>query len=195
MQLIAFFLWLILLTATLAIPHATHSPTLGDDLTRYTVRLSLLYYAAAAGLMLTLRKEDWLSARGQLARLLWTLAWLAYLVHLGMAFEHYHHWSHADAVEHTRQVSGVGAGIYVSHLFTLVWSSDVLFWWLWPTRHADRSVWIDRLLHGFMAFMFFNATVVFETGLIRVAGVVVFLALGGILAYRSIRWWSQFERG
>jgi len=95
----------------------------GDDLVRQSVRLALLYYGIAACLMLTLRPQEWfpLVWRGWLARSFWTAAYAAYLIHLEMAFHYYHHWSHADAVDHTREVAGVGEGIYMSHLFTLLW--------------------------------------------------------------------------
>lgn len=183
----SFVAWLLLLGGACAVPYLTASPSRADDLTRYTVRVTLLYYAAAASLMLLLRPGEWAagSDRGWLARWLWTLAWAAYLVHLGMAFHHYHHWSHADAVEHTRAVSGVGEGIYVSHLFTLLWTADVAYGWLRPDGYAGRSPWFGRLLHGFMAFVIFNATVVYETGPIRWAGVLLFAELGAVLAYRS----------
>jgi hypothetical protein len=179
--------WLVLLAAVLATPYASQSPTLGDDLIRNTVRVSLLYYAAAASLMLLLRPAEWTarSSRGATARWFWSLAWAAYLVHLVMAFHHAHHWSHADAVAHTENVSGFGPGIFVSHLFTLVWSADVLYWWICPLRYAARSCWVDRLLHGYMGFVIFNATIVFEEGLIRWAGVVLFAVLLGLFLYRK----------
>jgi hypothetical protein len=105
-------------------------------------------------------------------------------------FHHYHHWSHADAVEHTEAVSGFGRGIYVSHLFTLVWTADVLSWWLQSARRALRPSWIDWLLHGFMAFVIFNATVIYETGPIRWAGLTLFTGLAGVWLYRSKSGWS-----
>ena len=91
------------------------------------------------------------------------LAWAAFVVHLGMAFHHYHHWSHADAVRRTQAATGFGAGVYLSDLFALAWTADVAAWWLRPACYARRSPWIDRALHGFMLFMVFNATVVYET--------------------------------
>jgi hypothetical protein len=128
--------------------------------------------------MLRLQPLEWTATgRGQLARWCWTLAWSAYLVHLAMAFHHYHHWSHADAVEHTRAVSGVGEGIYVSHLFTLLWTLDVACWWLLPGRYATRPAWIDVTLHSFMVFVIFNGTVVYEAGTIRWAGLGMFAVL------------------
>jgi hypothetical protein len=185
---IAVIAWLILLAATLAAPFALGSSTPGDDLTRYTIRLSLFYYALAATLMLLLRGDEWtaINGRGRLARLLWTFAWATYLVHLAMAFHFYHYWSHADAMEHTREVSGIAEGIFVSHLFTLAWTADVLAWWLRPAWYARRPAWIGWLLHGFMVFIIFNGTVVYETGLIRWAGVAMFGELAGVAAYRMM---------
>jgi hypothetical protein len=181
--------WLGLEAAVLVPLHATGSATLADDLTRATIRLALAYYAAAATLMLLLPSPAWraLTGRGRLARWCWTLAWASYLVHLFVAFHYYHHWSHADAVAHTRQVSGWGEGIYVSHLFTLVWTLDVAGWWLWPERYAGRTPWIDRALHGFMVFIIFNATVVYERGPIRWAGLLLFMGLAAVALWRHWR--------
>jgi putative membrane-bound dehydrogenase-like protein len=189
-------LWLALLAAVLFIPRLTESGTLGDDLTRFTVRLALAYYAVAALLLLRTQPEEWegFSTRVRLARWCWTLAWATYLVHLGMAFHYYHHWSHADAVDHTQAVSGVGEGIYVSHLFTVVWTADVTCWWGWPRRYATRSPWIDRLLHSFMAFVVFNATVVYEHGIIRWAGILLFGILAAAWLTRARRSFTKRDR-
>jgi hypothetical protein len=169
--------WGVLLAAALGLPWLLHPADPGDALIRNTIRLALLYYAMALNLMLWLRRADWAAAPGRRARLCWTLAWFTYLVHLGMAFHFYHGWSHVDAVRHTEEVSGFGPGIYVSHLFTLAWSADVLFWWLQPQGHALRSPWVDRVLHTFMLFVVFNGTVVYEAGFIRWAGLLVFAEL------------------
>jgi hypothetical protein len=179
---LAVLVWVFLLAGLLAAPHLAPSPDPGDALVRNTVRLALLYYALAASLMLLLRRDDWaaVSARGRLARGCWTLAWAAYVIHVGVAFHYAHHWSHAEAVEATRRRSGVGEGIYVSHLFTLLWTADVLWWWLWSRGYAARNAWVDRVLHGFMVFVIFNATVVFEGGLVRWAGAVLLAALAGV---------------
>jgi Ca2+/Na+ antiporter len=151
----------------------------GDTLTRYTVRLSLAWYAAALCLLMRLRARDWSATTysGQLARWCWTWAWMCFLVHLFMAFHYYHHWSHNDAFERTRRISGAGEGLYVSYLFTWLWTLDVIAWWLWPARYAARPVVVDRALHGFMLFIVFNSMVVFETGMIRWAGLVMFAML------------------
>jgi hypothetical protein len=177
-------LWALLLALVLAWPSLAASPTAGDDLTRNTVRLSLLCYAAALTLMIR-RPGD------RLARWCWTLAWAAFVVHLGMAFHHYHHWSHDDAVRHTRAVSGFGEGIYISHLFALAWTADVAAWWLRPAWYARRSPWVGRALHGFMLFVVFNATIVYETGLIRWAGVALFVWLAAAWMATRLRLRSE----
>jgi hypothetical protein len=165
--------WLILLGSVIAWPYWTHSATLEGDLTRFTVRVALVFYALAAARML-------LSKWDRLTRWLWTLAWASYLVHVAMAFHHYHHWSHANAIAHTEEVSGFGPGIYFSHLFTILWTMDVAYWWGRPAVYAGRAQWIGRALHGFMAFIIFNATVVYEAGMIRYAGLAMFLGLGAV---------------
>jgi hypothetical protein len=185
-DLLTVAIWAVLLAGVLAAPSLLPSTNPGDDLTRNTVRLALAYYAGAAMLMLRLRPGDWPATlgRGRLARWCWTLAWAAYLAHLGMAFHHYDGWSHARAVERTERVTHFGPGIYVSHTFTLVWTLDVLAWWLRPAWYAARPAWIDRLLHGFMAFIIFCATVVYEEGFIRWAGLMLFTVLGVMLLGR-----------
>jgi hypothetical protein len=187
-RLILTGVWLLLLDGIFFAPWWRGLGDPGDELIRNSVRLSLLYYAAAALLMMSLRPDEWdaASVRGKVARDAWSLAWLAYVIHVVFAMKFAHHWSHADAFEHTRERSGFGAGIYVSHLFSLVWTLDVLWWWLAPAGYARRSPWVDRLLHAFMAFIVFNGTVVFESGLIRWVGVVMFIVLAGAFLYRLL---------
>jgi hypothetical protein len=83
-------------------------------------------------------------------------------------------------MEHVQRVSHFGPGIFLSHLFTLVWTLDVARWWLRPDGYAGRPAWVGRLLHGFMAFMIFNATVVYGTGSIRWAGAALLGGLGAL---------------
>ena len=158
----------------------------GDLLIRNTVRLSLTWYMAAVCSMLFMGPADWAieTPRGWAARWCWTWGLLCFLVHLAMAFHFFHHWSHAHAFERTRQVSGVGEGIYVSYLFTWLWGADVAYWWLSPAGYAARSRWIDRTLQAFMLFIVINGTIVFETGAIRWAGVAGLVLLAGV-------WWAS----
>jgi hypothetical protein len=151
----------------------------GEMLTRNTVRLSLSWYVVALSLMMRLTPDDWRAATtvGRVARWCWTLGLVSFLVHLGMAFHFYHHWSHAHAFQHTAEVSRMGEGIYISYLFTLIWAADVVWWWVQPEGFANRSRIIDRALHAFMLFIVFNGTVVYERGPIRWVGLAMFALL------------------
>jgi hypothetical protein len=132
--------------------------------------------------MMRLTADDWRAETrvGKLARWCWTWGVVVFLVHLAMAFNYFHHWSHAQAFEHTRQVSGVGEGLYVSYLFTGLWTADAAWWWWRPQSYAARSAILDRTLHAFMLFVVFNGMVVFESGWIRWAGLLMFTGLAAV---------------
>ena len=101
---------------------------------------------------------------------------MAYLVHVICAFHFYHDWSHDAALEDTAQQTAVvtgwrwGGGLYVNYAFTAAWVGDVLWQWLAPKSHRQRSRLLNRLWHGSFFFIVFNATVVFEVGLVRWCG-------------------------
>src|SRR5262249_27983412 len=108
-------------------------------------------------------------------------------IHVETAFARVHDWSNAAAFRHVEEVSGYGAGLYVSYVFTALWTADVVWWWIDPHGYESRSRWIDRGIHGFMAFMVFSATVVYETGFIRWAGVALFSLIGILFVNRFWR--------
>lgn len=157
--------------------------TLGVAITLWTVRLACaLYVAALAG---------WINGRERFARGAWTLGCAFYLAHAAAAFHFYHAWSHAAAVADTeRQTAallgtGYGAGVWFNYAFTAVWVADAArrwLGWVWPQ-------WAAVAVQGFMGFMFFNATVVFATGVTRWLGV---LAAAGLALNRYLRTRSQY---
>lgn len=160
----------------------------GEALTRWTVRLALLLYAATLALRLTDPR------RTRTARLLWTAGCILFLIHVIAAFHFFHQWSHGDAyretARQTREMTGVasGAGLYLNYLFTLVWAADVAWWWRrGADRYTRRPQWVGVVLQSFLFFMAFNGTVVFEQGATRwvAAGVVVVLAILGIVRLRK----------
>src|SRR4051812_39005285 len=153
----------------------------GDDpedlVTRQTARVAVLFWAVAAAALMRGRRE--------FARAAWTVGCGTFLVHVATAFDRVHGWSHAAAVRHVATVSGFGAGVFVSYAFTVAWVADSAWWWLDRPRYDSRPAWLDRALHCFFAFVVFNGTVVYETGFVRWAAVIVFVVLGWLLLNRG----------
>jgi hypothetical protein len=150
--------------------------TAGTALTLWSARAAFLLYACALA--------GWLSGKPRAARLAWTCGFVVYLSHVAAAFQFHHHWSHAAAyaetARQTAELAGVrwGWGIYLNYLFTLVWACDAIWIWWSPQTHRWRPRWISAAIHSFMAFLFFNATVVFVSGPVRWLGLTVTAALG-----------------
>jgi hypothetical protein len=143
----------------------------GEFLTRWTVRLAMVLYVVGLGTwMLAGTRASWLRA----ARLAWTIGCGFFLAHVICTFGFVHHWNHAAAyaetARRTEELTGIswGGGLYLNYAFTVLWAADVGFWW----RSLDRSRpgRIGIMIQVFLAFIAFNATVVFGSGLIRWLG-------------------------
>jgi hypothetical protein len=153
----------------------TDEPSAGALLTLWSVRFACALYVLALA--------SWLLGRGRLARAEWTLGLFFYTVHMLAAFSAYHHWSHAEAyLDTARQTAEIfyidwGGGIYFNYLFSVVWLADVAWMWLNEAAYNRRPRWIGITIHSFLAFMFFNATIVFAAGWIRRFGLAACLAL------------------
>jgi hypothetical protein len=172
--------------------------TSGELITRWSIRIALLLCAAALGLRLrSYRAAD---AEGIpqrtarlacLARLLWTLAFASYLVHLAAAFSFYHAWSHRAAWQHTalrtNEVLGIdwGGGVWFNYLFTLAWAADVAWLWSRPAAGAKRPRWVICLWYAWFGAIVFFATVVFETGATRWVAVAILALLGAMALQRN----------
>lgn len=111
-------------------------------------------------------------------RWIWTLGCIAYVIHVIAAFHFHHHWSHTEAEAHTAQqtesVVGwrFGAGIWFNHLFTLAWLGDVIWMWIRSKEWFQRPRALSIGWQIFFFFIVFNATVVFEDGLVRWFGLL-----------------------
>lgn len=160
----------------------------GELLTRWTVRIALALYLVSLDLRLCARGDR---NRLNWARLAWTGGYAAFLTHLVAAFHFYHHWSHRAAYDvtarQTAEVVGLafGGGVYINHLFALVWGADVCWWWCRPVQYLARSRAVEWTVQGFMAFIAFNATVVFGHGPIRWVGLVASVLLA-FVAWRAM---------
>ena len=160
---------------------------MGEWIVRGSVWLALLCYPAGPlGIALAT------VARQRVARLVWTLGCVAFLVHVVSSFDVFYGWSHATALRETaRQVAELtgrpnGAGLYLNYLFTIVWVVDAVWWWRDASRYVRRSWIVTLLVHGFFLFMIFNGTVVFEDGATRVLGLGV-TSVGGIGLWKAVR--------
>jgi hypothetical protein len=153
---------------------------IGTLLILWTARIAFLLYSAALA--------AWLAEKVRTARVAWTAGLFVYLGHVVAAFHFRHHWSHGAAYEETaRQTAALfgihsGAGLYWNYVFTAVWIIDVIWMWWSTKQYFQRPRWIALAVHSFMAFMFFNATVIFVAGWVRWMGLAVMGALG-------VLWW------
>lgn len=146
-------------------------PITRDLLVRGSAWLSFVFYLLTL-IGWTKRVQPWL------LRWFWTLAWGIFVIHVCLAFHLVHHWSHGAAWEATRVQGGIGDGIYFNYLVLVVWLIDVAWWWLWPQRHLTQNRWLSGIIQGFLAFMWFNATVVFAHDYLWIVGTLGFLLLG-----------------
>jgi hypothetical protein len=160
----------------------------GDLLIRWTIRLSLAAYVAVlVAEVARLQPKDKAGLNsGEFSygiRWLWTagcvLAWL----HVAAAFHFEHHWSQSSAWNQTaRETAAVvglnwGGGIFFNYAFLLAWAFDAGWWWLAPATYARRPNALRWLIDGYLAFIAFNATVVFKTGWLRWLGIAVIVGL------------------
>jgi len=175
----------------------------GEALIRWTARVALLLYVLA-----------WIvpgPVHGRRPGLNWSRdAWSAgccvYLLHVACAFQFVHHWSHAEAYAATARQTALmiglhwGGGLYANYAFTLLWLGDVCWWWFAPERYEARPRFIEWSVQAFLAFMWFNATVVFGHGIARWLGLAACIILGGIWynrrgGERTLREYEQEDLG
>lgn len=160
----------------------------GEWLTKVTVWVALLGYAAGAACLLLAGRRPGLR---RTARLAWTVGCVWFLAHVLCAFAFHYGWSHATAYAETaRQVGEVtgaraGGGVFVSYLFTLMWVADVVWWWADEAGHRRRPGWLAAAWQGFFFFIVFNGTVVFEHGPARWLGLLI---CGGLALVWLVGW-------
>lgn len=103
----------------------------------------------------------------------WAIGCFAYVIHVVCAFEFAHGWSHVVALDYiaieTERVTGIrrGEGLWVNYLFTLIWIADVVRSIVAAGQNQPTNRRVDIAVQGFMAFIVFNATVVFGPAIYR----------------------------
>lgn len=160
----------------------------GDLLIRWTVRLAMGCYLAVL-VAAILNRTAPATTRG--SRWIWTIGGVLFWGHVIAAFHFYHHWNHAHAFADTAEKTAAalgwrfGWGIYVNHLFALVWAADAAASWLRAEAYRRRPVWLTAAVHGFLIFIAVNGLVVFKDGLIRWTSVAVCLGVVVLWAFAS----------
>jgi len=149
----------------------------GEILTRSTVWISIAAYTIGCVLFATSRGRVNLD---RWTRLAWTIGCAALVVHFIFAFHFYHAWSHTAAyIDTARQTAEVfainwGGGLFINYAVAGLWIADVGWWWFAGVNSYRRRPWLMTLAwHSFLIFIIFNATVIFEQGLVRWLGLIV----------------------
>jgi hypothetical protein len=153
----------------------------GELLTRWSIRVALLCYAAALAVQLASNERPNMLRE---ARLAWTVGCALLWAHLAAAFHFYHNWSHTlafeDTARQTEEMLGwpIGEGVYVNYLVAAVWTADAAYWWIAGLGcYAARPRWITVTVHAFLLFIVANATITFRTGAVRWAASAALIAL------------------
>jgi hypothetical protein len=125
------------------------------------------------------------------ARWAWTAAWGALVLHVIAALAWYHGWSHAAAYDHTAQRTWEtvgwywGGGLWANYLLVAGCTWETAAWWRRIDWHVHRSRAVAWATDAYLAFMAFNATVVFGRGAFRWGGLAAAgLVLAVLLARR-----------
>lgn len=108
-----------------------------------------------------------LRGRRPLIQLVWATGAALQLLHVAIAFHAVHGWSHDAAFEHTRRIGGFGEGVAVNYALTLLWCVDAICLCANFDRYSRRPIWLHWAIHGFMAFIVFNAAVIFGSWVAR----------------------------
>ncbi len=163
------------------------SDVVHEEVIRWSAWPAMVCYFVATGLRLVNgnARREWY------CRVFWIVGWWALLVHVVLAFVLFHGASWQAAYDHTARATlaatgwNSGAGLWFNIVTLLVWGADVLIRQPSATfPHFFRSRW-DLCCQLYLAFMLFNATVVFGSPAARVAGCLGF----GYLMLLAIRRW------
>jgi hypothetical protein len=153
-------------------------------LTVWTIRVALLLFSLAVIARLGGVGGKFSDHSGwKVVRAIWVIGCLFALLHGLAVFGYVMHWSHQaaieDTIQRTQELIGVsfGGGVYFNYAFWVIWTIDAVWWCGWPDRYLRRSLSWDLLVIGYLWFIAFNATVVFESGVIRWLGLAATIVI------------------
>jgi len=159
---------------------------IGGFLIRWSARLAMLLLFLGFSLRLATYQR---TVPESFIRWVWTCGCAVFLFHVAVAFHFAHGWSHQAAYVttalQTRDATGRdwGGGLYANYAFAVVWLVDVAWWWMAPKSFLMRNRAVTWTINGFLAFMAFNASVVFARGAMRWTALVASLVLLALLIH------------
>ncbi len=153
----------------------------------WTVRLAAACYVVSV-LVQVGRRERW----RRFARRAWTAGCVLLWFHVAAALHVVYGWDHARMVRETArqslELTGVrfAAAAYVNYAVMLLWAADAAYWnAAGDARYRRRPRWTSIIVHAPLAFVAFNAAVVFATTRwVQWAGVLACAAVGVALTWR-----------
>jgi hypothetical protein len=116
----------------------------------------------------------------------WFSAGLFTWIHVIASYGLIHDWSHTSVLQHTGEESyavigiRVPWGVYANFVFAGILSG----YSGWMILRKRRLPWADSSMFFFLAFIIFNALVIFKTGPIRWLGLLAFGAICSFHVYR-----------
>lgn len=165
-----------------------------ESLSRLSAWPALICYGVTLGLWM--RPSS--NRREQAIRVIWTAGWLALVCHVAIAFSMFHGGSWAAAYEHTAQRTQAavgwnwGGGVWFNLVTAIVWGIDVVGRWIRPISAPPESPrprilpreWAVQI---YLAFMMFNATVVFGSFPAQIAGGLICVGVAAMAATAAKR--------
>jgi hypothetical protein len=144
----------------------------------YPIRFALFLNATAILLHLISPHSSWPVLSADVAFFLWILsrwlgglwnfvAWSWLVGHVLVVFAVIHDWSHSAAYQETEARSGVGWGVFVNYAVILVWAAELAF----------RKPSLSLIVHLFVGFIYFNATVIYGQFFGQLLGIIGFTLL------------------
>jgi hypothetical protein len=146
----------------------------------WTIWISLALFAAGE----VLKPRAWLVSAFGLVVL---------IIHVAIAMDVRHGWSHSAAIAATaRQTFDVyglrwGGGYFVNYAFMAAWIAELAVWRMSPDAYLRWSGWPRTVLRAFYLVMIVNAAIVFAAGARRAIGAVIVVTLIAAWSRRSTR--------
>jgi len=147
------------------------------EIARWSAWPSLLCYTVAIGLRIGSRPADW----KVISQKIWATGWILLVLHVLIAMSTVHHWSVSEAYTHTaRQTFAAvgwdwGGGVYLNFATVGIWGWTVLA--MSANATSKRAIPVEPIAQWYLAFMMFNATVVFGSRPAQVVGVLMCIGL------------------